>query len=367
MKKILISLGCALGLSTFSGCSLFLEDTYSSVTLHTVAPYSEDSTSISVETYHELVNALTHFITEGQETGLIRLTDYDREKAKADLSNAVTEVRNETALGSYALEQIHWELNSIVGSLEAELQISYDKTPEELDEIKKVTDTSGIVRHIAQSLEDMSDTVVLQNAWATSDRSQIPSFLQKAYQQSARYLVELPQVDTAFYPKEAPWRILELHFNYTLSTETREERLDALSEALRQITAPLWSQEETDHYQALLTALHSNSSYSSLGDTPFHVLVEGSGNARGFALAYLALCQEMSLSCEIVEGLYEEENHHWCIVTLENGDSHHVDPSKPQEKVYFSDGEMSAKGYSWKASQYPTAVAYTPEEPPEEE
>lgn len=357
MKRQAMTLS-GLGLmAVLSGCSFFLEDTYSSVTLHTVAPVVEDSSYITVESYHELVNALAYYVTEYAEAGQIRFLEYNKDEAKEDLSRAVSEVMTETAMGSYAVSTIQWETNSIMGYLEADVQITYHKTREEVEEIVPVTGTTSIVRAVSQGLTDRGERVTVTTSWANNDRSQIPAILQRAYESAVASLVEIPQVYTTFYPKEGSWRILELEFHYSLSPETREGRLTALAEVLDKTTSPLWSQEDEDYFASLYRAVSEKATLSTTGDTPYHVLVEGTGSHRGFALAYLALCQEMALDCEVVEGTLLGEVHHWNLITTETGETYHLDCSRGEEgRIYFSDSQMEAMGYVWQKSAYLEAV-----------
>lgn len=357
-KKPWTALACLCLSTSVTGCSVFLEDSYSAVSLHTVAPVAEDASYIGVESYYELVNALAYYVTAQNETGQIRFVNYNKEQAKSDMNVAVAEVMNETAMGSYGVESIQWDINSIMGNMEGDITIEYHKTPEELEGILLVSGTSAIVRGVSHGLSEMLDAVTVKTTWASSDRSQIPDILQRAYESSAAYLVEIPTVHTSFYPKEGSWRILELEFYYNLSLEQRVERVAELEEALYQITSPLWSQKDEDFPLRLLQTLSAEVSLSTDGDTPYHVLVAGEGTYRGISLAYLALCQEMALSCQVVEGSLDGVEHHWNLVTLADGSSIHVDASRgDKEPCYYYDNEMEALGYEWKKSSYATALA----------
>lgn len=357
MKRQAMALGTLGLMGLLGGCSFFLEDTYSSVSLHTVAPVVADSSYISVESYYELVNALAYYVTEYETAGQIRFLEYNKDQAKSDLSVAVSEVMTETAMGSYAVSTIEWETNSIMGYLEADIQITYHKTQEEVDELLLVSGSTAIVRAVSQGILDNSERVTVKTSWSSNDRSQIPSILQRAYEGSAAYLVEIPQVHTSFYPKEGLWRILELEFYYSLSRETRQDRLEALYQVISQTTSPLWSREDEDYFASLYLAVAENGTLSNTGDTPYHVLVEGTGSHRGFALAYLALCHEMALDCELVEGTLLGEVHHWNIITTEQGESYHVDCSRGESsRIYYSDIQMEALGYVWRKNAYPMAM-----------
>lgn len=350
---------------SLTGCSIFLEDTYVSITPHTVAPIAEGSEIVQVESYHELVNAILYYVTLRSETAQVRLGGYSKEEAKTDLTEAVAEILQDTALGSFGVEGIQWEINSIMGTLEGEITLSYKKTAEEFDQILHLNGSTAITRTISLALSEMSPSLLIQNSWASNDRSQISQLLQEAYSSSARTLVEIPNIHTTFYPTEGPWRIMEMQFQYKLSQEEGLLRQSELAETLSTHTSPLWSEGEEDLYQTLLQILTTKTQLQTTGNTPYHVLVMHKGNSQGFALSYLALCQEMALQSSVVQGTLLGETHYWNIITLPTGQSHHVDstqePDDEGKFPYYSDDDIEALGYQWKRINYPICSTYLPE------
>lgn len=356
-----------VGLS-LSGCSAVLQDHYSSVTPHTVAHLSGDSSIILVESYHELVNALASYVNDGKEAGQIRLVDYDKDLAKTHLAEAVVEVKNETVMGSFSVEDIQWEMNSIVAYLECNITITYKTTKEDMDQIVAVKGSTSIVRALTQSMENMERELVLQNAWASSDRGQISNLVQQAYGAAAQYIVEIPEIHTTFYPKEGPWRIVELSFQYRLSEGVRKARQDELERAISEKTSTLWVHGNGDIYGEVIKILLEDGVLLVGDSTTWQVLVEYRGDSRGYALAFLALCQELGLSCQMVEGTRGEEVHYWNVISPANGVYHHVDVTQgfdqegyPLESLsvgYFGREEMENQGYSWDRTLVPEAVSY---------
>lgn len=348
---------CALSLG---GCSTFLEESYSSVTPHSMAPMSDDSSVVTVEGYYELVNALLYFVNMHMEGGQIRLVDYERDLANIHLEEAIDEVLADTALGSYGVASIEWELNYIIGNLEASVTVNFKKTVEDYENIIPLVGTSAIARRLTQSFTDFEEHLVIQNSYANNDRSQIAQVLHVAFSGAVKSLVAIPEVHTAFYPQEGPWRIVEFEFLYDIEEAELEQRQEALETALKEATSQLWSHSGMDMFQTLLENLSGMAEVGE-GSTPYDVLVEGEGDSRGFALTYLALCREMGLTCQVVVGLVEEEVRYWNLVTLATGTTHHVDILREDEGFqYYSDLELEGLGYSWNRSVVGEATVYEP-------
>ena len=77
MKKRLLALCLCLSLS-LTGCAAMLERDYLSVTPHARLPAAaDDSTTVWVETYPELVDAIFSLVSEHRESGVIRLRNWE--------------------------------------------------------------------------------------------------------------------------------------------------------------------------------------------------------------------------------------------------------------------------------------------------
>lgn len=347
LLRVLLSFGVLLSLAS---CSIFVEDEYSAVTPHTMTRISDGSVH-SVETYYDLVNTLLYFVTEHMESGQIRLIGYDKDVARNHLGLAVLEVMAETVLGSFAVSDITWELNTIVGHLEAEVVISYKKSQEDYDNIVSANGTTAMTRALVENFREMSDGVVLLNSYSSTDRGQISKILLEAMVGAAGVLVEIPQVHLTFYPKEGPWRLVEFEFEYMLGESVRSTRQASLGVKLRGLTSQLWAKEDWDVHQTLMQKLWSVSRPEDVGSSPYDVLVRGGGNARGFALSFVALCQEMGLSATVIEGTYLGEVAYWNLITLPDERVYHVDLYQGTNEwgdfSYYSDTDMEEMGYIW--------------------
>lgn len=350
MKNLGKILCLVISLSLLSSCSIFLEDRYSAVSPHLITEISEGSV-ISVDNYYELVNALVYYVTEHSEVGQIRFVNYEKDLARSHLTEAVIEVLMETVLGSYGVENITWELNMIVANLEAVINIEYKKTQEDYEAILLLNGATAMTRSLIQNLSDMGTGLVIQNSYASSNRNQISQIIHLAFSGAASSLVEIPQVHTTFYPKEGPWRMVEISFQYSLGETVRSSRQKTLEQAIETATSQMWSGSDRDRYQTLMWNLWESAQLEGVGNTPYDVLVNGSGTNRGFALSVAALCQELSLECLVVEGEYLGEVHYWNQIILENGVVYHVDITQgvTEEDIfpYWSDDELEDLGYDW--------------------
>lgn len=369
IRKLSILGGLSLTLALNTGCSLFIEDMYSAVTPYTVSPISEGSGVIAIENYRELVNALLHFVSGHEVSGQIRLNNYQREDARMDLAEAVEEVLSQTAMGSYAVNGIDWEIQSIMSNLEAEITLDYRKSQEEYRAIIPVNGSEAIVRHIGESFADYRESLVVQNVWSSSDRTQISQLIQRGVERSLDYLVEMPEIHVTFYPKEGPWWIMELDFHYDQSKVVLQQQQEELAEVMSK--GNVWSSGEGDIHQVLLRDLRETAEVATVGTTPYDVLLEGRGDDVGFALTYYALCMDLYLDCTLVAGTLLSEAHMWNQITLQNGDIHFVDATVPLTEAgrvpYYSSEEMLAMGYDWAEGDYPQAVPYEEEIVLEEE
>lgn len=361
-KSVLVLLG-GLSMAYLTGCTMLLEETYSNVKVHTVAPVSEDSRVISVENYYELVNAILYFVVEHEEVGVIRLEEYDKELGKTQLTEAVLEVRSDTALGSYAVDDISWELNDILGNLEATIFVDFHKTKEDYEEIVYISGNSAIVRTLTQEITDMSSGVVIQNSFGNSSRSQVSALIHQAISGAANRLVEIPQIQADFHPREGDWRLVDFTFTYQLGEDLRKSRQNSLENKVKAAIQEFGSFSEEDKiYESLTLKLQGMSQLVPTGSTPYDVLVLRQGDSRGFALTYIALCQELGLECRVIEGTLESQPYYWNQITLSSGNIHHLDVTRNVEETggvaYFSDSEMLAMGYDWNPLHAGVGVTY---------
>lgn len=151
MKKRLFALCLCLSLS-LTGCAAMLERDYLSVTPHARLPAAaDDSTTVWVETYPELVDAIFSLVSEHRESGVIRLRNW-KGNVRQNLSDACDEVSHDDPLGAYAVDRIKPEFVRIATYYEATVSIDYRRTAEQVASVNTVAGSGAIRGELRDAL-----------------------------------------------------------------------------------------------------------------------------------------------------------------------------------------------------------------------
>lgn len=139
-----------------TGCASMLTREYGSVEPHSATLVSEgDANTLRAESYQDVVNGLIYFINRGAESGSIRF-DGEEPDVRALLDEACLEVVQEDPLGAYAVEYIKYNVAPIVGSYEADIQITYRRSREQVAAITDATGASAIRSELSEALAAFS-------------------------------------------------------------------------------------------------------------------------------------------------------------------------------------------------------------------
>lgn len=340
-----------------SGCSSLLSRSYSTVTVHSAAPTVEsDQLTIRVESYQDLVNALLYFITQGKETGTIRLYNYPYD-AEQDLEDACQEVVQEDPLGAYAVDGIQYDIVPIVSCYEASIQIAYRRTHDQVAAVVAATGASAIRTQLHNALAQFQRETALRVNYFEGDEAYIQTLIREAYYTIPEAALDFPQSTVSFYPNSGRQCIVEILFSYQLEQSEQEARKYALERAAEQMAGDLWDAMDDEGLLDIRQAILDKSVYDPEGgSTAYHALVEHRADSLGLALSMALLCQKLDYSCQIVAGTLNGEPHYWNIVSTQNG-YRHLDLSLPfdgeSDLLFLSDRAMAQDGYSWDNSAVP--------------
>lgn len=356
MKRQLLAGMTALTLLLTPGCSAMLNRDYVDVTTHnTTSPTTEgDPSTLRAESYQELVNALIYFINQGVETGTVRLY-MDSESVEDDLEQACLEVSHEDALGAYAVEYIKYSVNSVVTYEQADVQIAYRRTKEQIASIVSVTGTTAIRSELKSALTDFAPEQVLRISYFDGDADYILELVREAYYAAPAAALGMPQAEIHIYPDSGRQRIVEILLTYPLDSAELGRRRDLLEQKAQSLTQPLSSLKgDAALLAAAKTVLNTGGYRTSGGSTAYDALLTGGANSEGLALAMALLCQTMNLSCQVVAGTLEGTPHFWNVVESESG-WRHVDLTafSSGTSSFCTDEEYAARGYSWDSGTVP--------------
>ena len=339
-----------------SGCASLLNREYVSVTTHNMAPTAEgDSSTLRAESYQELVNALLYFITQGTEEGSIRLY-VDAEDVEADLEAACLEVVQEDPLGAYAVEFIKYSVSSVVTYCEADVQITYRRTKEQIDSIVSATGTSAIRGELEEALAAFATECVLRISYFSGDTDYILDLMRQAYYANPSAALGMPEATVSLYPDSGQQRIVEVVLSYPLELPELKRR-----QALAEQEAEQLSRQAAPHTEIrsqILTAgqavLNAGGYVPDGGSTAYHALLTGGADSEGLALAMALVCQYLDIPCQVVQGTQAGEPHFWNVVSL--GEFwRHLDLTGwgQQNQSLFTDEAFQTAGYTWDTALVP--------------
>lgn len=346
MKRLLIFVLCVCLLS---GCSS-TGKTYVHVTPHSERTSVVSGQEAPAKTYFEVRDALQSMVENGVESGVINTLQMEPEELTDCMERALQAVQEESAIGAYAVEEIHYEVGNSGGRTAAAVTIAYRRSAVELKKILRAATMEQAQQAIGEALEDYrSNMVILVTYYTDLDVQQL---VQDLARQNPQTIMETPEVIETVYGTKSS-RVMELSFVY-------ENSRDALRQMQNQVrpvfqAASLYVSGEGSDYQKfsqLYAFLMERFEYTfETSITPaYSLLRHGVGDSRAFATVYAAMCSKAGLECMVVTGTHNGEPYTWNIVKDEDS-YYHVDLLKGNAYKENIDSDMT--GYVWDYSAFP--------------
>ena len=357
MPKCLLAALTAASL-LLSGCSSMLNRDYTDIAVHNAAPTTEGNTStLRAESYQELVNALLYLVSQHDESGSIRLY-FESEDVEGELEAACLEVVQESPLGAYAVDFIKPSVSFVVSYYQADVQIQYRRSWEQISSIVSATGTSAIRSELEGALDSFASECVLRISYFSEDENYILSLFQEAYYATPGAALDMPELSVFIYPDSGRQRIVEILLTYHLELNELSRRKELLAQTCQELIAPLSSLTgDRQLTSAAQTVLQAGGYRPEGGATAYHALVEGGANSEGLALAMALVCQELGRDFQIVRGTRNGEDHVWMVVSAQEG-WRHADLSQwnGRSGLLLTDGELEAEGYDWDREHTPACA-----------
>ena len=370
MKKRTISILVSISLlAALSGCSLFQKE-YLSVSEYKVDNQSSSSSDTSqISDFSALKDAVISMVNSHKSEGRLRFTDYDG-NIQGDLSQALVEVKAESALASFAVDYMSYDLSRIVTYYEASVYITYKHTQSEINDIQYITGKPELINAMGPVLEEMDSYIALRITSATVTNDEVVAAVNTAYTQNPSSCVVPPSVTVQIHPESGLQRIIEINFEYGWKTSELQKMKSAMDDKIHPIIenasnakaavfalnlykqlAETCSYDPTGNIRSSKTELNSG-----LGSTAYGALVENCADSKGIAAAYSALCKAAGIECIVVDGVVENEAHSWNIIKIE-GNYFHIDVSAyyslGTEHSFMQGDEQMKDKYVWDAGKYP--------------
>lgn len=355
VKKRLLALLTASAL-LLTGCSALLERDYSHVTPHNTAPTTEGDPSIlRADSYQELVNALIYLVNIGAEEGTIRLYT-DTENVESFLSDACLEVVQEDPLGAYCVEFIKYSVDPVVTYSQAQVDITYRRTREQVAAIVQATGVTAIRSELGSALTAFAPERALRIRYFEEDEAFIQELVRQAYYDAPAYALGMPDVSVSIYPDSGRQRIVEILLNYPLDRDELENRQRELADCLGALAQPLLLLPDHEKLAAAVQAVLEAGAYDPQGGaTAYNLFADGAADSEGLSLAFAALCQQLGLPCQVAQGTLEDEPRFWVLVQTEEG-WRHLDLAAEESGPLHTDLQFQELGYVWNDSTLPACV-----------
>lgn len=368
MKRGLAALPLVLCL-LLSGCTSWMDGSYSSVNLHT---HRQNQTSaeaaITVSSYMELRTALVEIVESGTGKALINVEQMVEDRVPSDMDRAIKYVLGTNPVGAYAAESIAYEMGTSGGQKAVAVTVTYNNNQAQIRSLKQAANMTEAQEFLTDALDLCESNVVMRvEKYQEIDFAQ---FVEDYADENPGQVMEVPQLTVVTYPETGTSRVVEIIFTYQSSREdlrSMQSRVRPLfTSAELYVNADASDQEK---YTQLYTFLMERNDYQiDTSITPaYSLLVHGVGDSKAFATVYSAMCRRVGLACMVVSGTCNAEPLFWNIICVD-GVYYHLDLLDCSRTGYFAyrtDGEMS--GYVWDYSAYPACVEPEEETEPTEE
>ena len=336
-----------------------------SVSPHPVVPSDkppEDQREAS--NYDELKSEILDIIMLHDDSDSIIIYSYDGD-VQADVDRACLEIKNDDPVGAYALSEITGAATRIVSRFEVEIMPQYQRTKGQLSSVATVSTLPYLRNEMLDAMEQYLDEAVFRTSLRSVTAETVAGLVRELYYQNPRRIVIMPGVVVEEFPENGSDRIVEVRFGNTVlepgflrlygTTLTESIRINAEAavgdndaQILLSLAENMMDSVVYDEGRAKRISGHGSEDFAA---TAYGALEAGSAVGEGFAMAYKALCDELSLGNRVVLGYLDGMVHAWNIVSL-YGDNYHVDVSMCAQNgigtaFLKTDADFSRAGYTW--------------------
>lgn len=182
------------------------------------------------------------------------------------------------------VEYIKHSVDSIVTYSEAQVQIIYRRTREQVASIVSATGAAAIRGELEESLASFAPESVLRLSYFDGDEAYILDLVREAYFATPATALDLPRPRWPSYPDSGSQRVVEISLHYHLDEQELVHRREVLDQTVQKMTAILQSQFFTTEelLPATAQAIHAAGGYDPEGgSTAYHALLERGADDQG--------------------------------------------------------------------------------------
>jgi hypothetical protein len=348
MKRFFTLLAVLLLSASFSGCDLWMDGEYYSVTPHKDNYASVGNSDAEVSSYTELLEKLNQMVSNGTENGVIYFPGVDKTILDGYMNNAIDSVMHSSPIGAYAVNSIEFESGTKTGKQAVAVTVNYRHGRSEILRIRKTDSMQGARVVIGSALKNCDAGVTIQVK--EYEELDVLQYVQDFVNENPDSCMEMPQVTAAVYPEQGTTRILEILFTY----QTSRDDLRKMQQTVEPIfdSAELYVSgdgEAREKYFQLYSFLMERHNYElETSITPaYHLLRHGVGDCKAFATVYAAMCRRAGLYCQVVTGTRAGESWYWNVI-MDGDEFFYVDLLACNEAGRFTaKNQDQMSGYVW--------------------
>ena len=328
------------------------------------APYDDETQNTGgtegedVRSYAQLEGAITAMVNGARSGGKLRFSNYSGSVAD-DIAVVCNEIKTQTPMGAYAVEELTYDLSLIVSYYTAELFITYKRSAAEIRDVVTVNGISALQSHLSAKVAEHDRHEVLKVYSSAVSDEYIRGLIHQACLDAPLICDGEPEVKVTAYPGEGVNRIYDIELSYAVDGGVFARRRAEAEELLSGICGPIAGKAAGEMARACAAWLAGHCAGEGEEDTAYAALLDGGAGSLGFALAYKAMCDALELECLIVEGslgTLGTQTHFWNIVGID-GDYYHIDVSRigdaAWEDAFLLSDDMAWGTYMWDAEKYP--------------
>lgn len=350
MTALLLVLCLLLG-----GCS-WRDGNYVSIKRHQTQLSGTQAGSLKASNYQQLRQVLADLVEAGTENAVIHVPEYQQDLVEKGMETGVHYIRDLMPLGSYAVDNVNYEIGTVGGQPAISVTISYVHGRSELRKVRRVENMTAAQELIAEVLEQCGDNLVLLvDFYSETDIAQL---VEDFAEENPNLVMENPQVAVGLYPDSGSCRVVEMKFTYQTSRDALRQMQTQVQRVFASAALYVSSDgDEAQKYAQFFTFLMERFDYKlETSITPsYSLLCHGVGDSEAIASAFSAMCRNAGLECRIVSGTRSGEAWFWNMIR-EGDVYYHVDLLQSKESGELrrmTDDEM--QGYVWDYSAYPAA------------
>lgn len=361
-KRLAAAAALLLAAAVLCGCGSVFDKEYVQIEDYVSAVQENDQSGerVTVHNFSGLKQAIRTLVSNGEREGSIVFdAAYDGDTTE-DMASACWQVRTQDALCAYCVDNIAYDLSKIVTYYEARVYISYAGTGEEAENIIKLPYSTGLERLIKSALDEGQTRVVVLINRSSLSAEDMEGTAARVYRENPATAPKAPSVSVNMYSGTNMQRLYEINLRYGMPAEelaSKKQQMDAVRPFTELKTDEMDEAERALAAYEYLTA-HFTVTSEGQGGNIYSALVEHSSDSEGAALAYVELCRQLSIDCQIVYGQRDWQDHCWNIVRI-NGDYYHVDAGLAEadpETSFMKPDQSFWESYRWDVASYPACT-----------